>query len=239
MSRQTRFSGWLGVLAATALLVVPALVGAQEQVVVAFSEMGVQGGVQTFPGGQISALKFDVDFILGKESDGFVLGGREGDDFSIETSIAMVPGGLPPQFSDNIPDDQIQNALLLNIVVKGDCFQGKNRRYRLALRDPKSLAGCVVTTLSMPGMNLPGIDGLLQSMEVDLWRLGLPHRWRMRSTARFTTPLFGYPVAGFGPGSWTGLALGDDRGRVGTSTISFGGRMRSGRDDVSDERNED
>jgi len=184
-----------------------------------FSRMLVKGGVANDGnGGSKSTLTFEVDFSLNPKSNGLALGKKEGDQFMIETSIPLVP--MPPPQGAT---DEIRRTLVLNIAVKGDCFRAKNRRFTLLLRG-KDLERCVDATLQPPGFN-PIPLPLLQSMQVTLWPLGRADRWRMRSAAKFASPDFGYPVAGFGPGSWTALVIGDDGGRVGTSAILFEGEL--------------
>ncbi len=211
-----------GLTAVALLCLAPAADPAAADEILPFGKMTVDGTVASrVPGGGASTLTFDVDFELHPRSDGLALGGGRagGDRFLIETSIATSPG----IFQDSVTDNP-GKTLLLSIAVKGECFEGKNRRFELSLSTEGELAECVETTLRLPGLN-PLPLALLQSMDIKLWPLGRPDRWRMRSMARFASPPFGYPVAGFGPGSWTALVIGDDGGRAATSAVRFEGGL--------------
>lgn len=226
MRRHRVVPGICGAFAAALLLAWAPALDAQEGTV-PFSKMTVEGGVLTDEESETSMLSFEVDFTLGEESDGIAIG-EDGDSLRIETSIGMVPG--PQAMLQGVGlMDQHERALRLDIEVKGDCFVGRGNRFQVALRDRKEIAGCVQVTLQTPDSG-PIPLALLQSMEVNLWRRGRPNRWRMRSRAAFEPPAFGFPVAGFGPGSWTGLVIGDDAGRVATSAVGFeGGSHTAGR----------
>lgn len=226
MRRHRVVTGICATFAAALLLAWAPPLNAQEGTV-PFSKMTVEGGVLTDEESGASMLSFEVDFTLGEESDGIAVG-EDGDSLRIETSIGMVPGPQAMLMGAGLMDKH-EHALRLDIEVQGDCFERRGNRFLVALGDRKEIAGCVQVTLQTPDSG-PIPLGLLQSMEINLWRRGRPDRWRMRSKAAFDPPPFGFPVAGFGPGSWTGLVIGDDAGRVATSAVGFeGGSHTAGR----------